>query len=403
MSELLHRFDEELNGGINPSVHSRNAPLIVDGYNVYFDENAVKPYPGQYLIYGRQVNEPCVGLLEANISGTPTLFAGHLTSIFKYTNTGGTGSVGTGYTAPEDQVGLTPAGRWSMVPWGAWVVATNGTDQVQVYKGSSFANLSGPGFTRAQILVPFKSLLLAFNTNTAETHIAWCADDDIEDWSAGISGELYSRDLESGIMAAVPYAGSIAYFGTASMHAVRWTGFPDYFGLFPAVNKCGACSKDAVVTAKGLIYGFDQLGPWVSDGTTVDRKFTEPVLSAILDDFNEDQMTKVVAFDDTRRQCVIFFYPTADSNFNNASKAFSYKHNVWAPPKFGRSAASDEGVFGYPIFGNAQGDVLRMVEGTPPNVAGSPLQLESKANLTTGLGMLGIGEGGLGGFWEVDG
>lgn len=404
--ELLKRFDQELNAGIVPGLHSRNVPLFIDGYNVLFAENAVQPYPGQHLLFTRQMNEPVRGLLEQNVAGTRTLFTGFLTKIFKYT-TGSPSAVGTSFTTRENQSGLTMAGQWSMIPWGTWVIATNGIDQVQVYKNAgSFGNLTGPAFTWAEILVGFKSFVMAFNTSAGGTHIAWCSDDDPEDWTAtptNKAGELYARDLESDIICAVPFSEGISFWGSASMHRVEWIGYPNYFGTFKKAGGIGAASKSAVVSANGLLYGFDAEGPWISDGIGCNRTSNQLIHDYIFDDINKAQLSKMVTWHDVAHAYIVYFYPAADAVENSKSVGFNYETKTWTIPGFGRSAISNTGVFQYPILGSSSGDVLVMENSTPTTTEGDPLLLGADATFTTSFGDLGFGQGGFGGWWEENG
>ena len=171
-----------MESGIFASLHKLDVPLWIDGENVEFRDGMVRKSRGWVLpssdvtlfdsvsgnfddatgnfddggdapTFSSLGAGPFRGLQQQKtLDDALHLFWGNTTNLFH--STGGAGaSVGSGFTGQQDE-GTQPATQWSMTPWGDWMVATNGVDNAQIYKGASFAALGNAAaqFTTAEIV-----------------------------------------------------------------------------------------------------------------------------------------------------------------------------------------------------------------------------------------------------------
>ncbi len=197
--------------GIAKSVHSLAAPLWVDGQNVVFESGVVKKMKGTDKCFDIQMTggTEVSGLLATVVAGTRTLYMGTRARLFKWTQVDFAATViGSGYTGVDTESSTVPATRWSMVPWGNWLYATNGVDAPQVYKGASAAAVGSGVPNPCKIFQKLKVYLLAFK----DTTLYFSDEDDPDTWNSGNAGNLPIRDMDSDVVAAVPLGEQVAFY-----------------------------------------------------------------------------------------------------------------------------------------------------------------------------------------------
>ena len=372
------------NSGVWPDLHPLNNPLWRTGTNVLFKNGGVEKMGGWGNPFTKPASTPVRGMLQRRESGVQELYFGNPTTIYKW-NTGTPTAVGTGYTGNTDSTVTVPASVWSMVDWGTWVLATNGVDVPQIYKGSSFTTLNvGTEFTTAEILIKRGPYVLAFNTTGVNTYnginaFHWCSDDDVEDWtptSVNTAGNQMIRDMTSGIKAAVPLGDRIAVYGTDSMYLVAYTGAPFYFGYYPALNGIGAVSKAAVVSVGRKNFGFGPSGIWETDGAQF--KYIDPgIHDYIYDAFNDEQKEKVCGYHDEFNTQVCFYYPTTTGE-PTVGVGYNYMDGTWSIFNHGRTSALERDVFTWPVLATSTGDIFFHNFGLNADSAGMTVSVESE-------------------------
>lgn len=354
----------EIASGLMPSVDPQNATLWVDGRNITFGEGFVAKTAG----WERQFNSPTtlpVRGMGQNIAGNVRrIFFGDAQSLHVWNETT-VQTVGTGFTGNANETVGFPASVWSFAPFGSWMLATNGKDAPQVWKGSgSFAPLSGVTFSKAELFVRQGPYILAMNTSVGPNEIAWCHDDNVELWSPAITntaGAITLRDMPSEIVAAVKLADAIAVYGRNSMHVLRYVGMPYVFGAFPALEGIGAVSKAAVVSIGRLNFGFGPSGIWQTDGVSFEYIDTPQIREYLLTNVNltraAGQPSKICAWHNDRAQEVVFSYPKGNALEPNESVSYNYKTKAWSLHSYGRTAGMERLVFDLPIATDKDGNV----------------------------------------------
>jgi hypothetical protein len=406
MSELIKRYGpQEIMAGAMPDLPASVPPLFKDARNVQFADGALQPVAGQVLLVPTVTGEPVTGVLTCLCSGVKTAFFGTPTKLFKWDQTIGTVEIGSGFTGTDSDL-------WSIERWGNWVVATNGVDVPQIYKGVSFDPLAGTTFTTTKIFVRRSPFLLAFETSggSGETgRYHWCDRDDVETWTpltTNFAGTNPVRDIDSDIRAAIPFAGEIAFAASDSVSIASFIGFPNVFGHTNLVGGVGVVGKKAMVEAGRRLFGFGPRGLWVSDGNSKDYFANPQIQEFIFDDINEDELTKVVAWHNRLEESVAFFYPSNGFTVNNRGVFFNYKNRNWGIFSFGRNAIDDRGVFDFAISADENGNLFFQEAGLAfaPQAGGDGIMklVDETGLIQFGFGYGGFGETPFGGVWEAD-
>lgn len=344
--------------GLHPDSHPLQGHLWADGRNVLFDLNGVRKMEGWSAPLTPIGSTPVrgIGQLLANLQ---ELFWGDQTNIYRW-NTTAVASVGSGFTGNVNETITTPASTWSFLEWGSWMLASNGQDVIQVYKGTSFAALGGTPPTTTEILLKLGAYVLAFNTDDSDTTFEWCDEDDVESWVPGTgstAGNLLIRDFDSAIVAAISIGDRIAVYGKDRMAIVTFIGTPFIFGYKIRLSGIGAVSKKSVVEVKGLNYGFSTKGFFVTDGSTYTYIDDGDIRDFVQDDINWSQASKINAHHDAKHTQIVWYYPTASSSEPDRGVTYNYKTKKWSILDHGRTASAERKIFQYPIVATEDGDI----------------------------------------------
>lgn len=357
MSQVIYRArgGELTESGLKPVPHPLDVALWRDGANVIFMEGGPQKIPGWVSLFSHSPTSPPrgMGVLQDSAS-IQRLFFGDKDSLYHY-NGVSLATVGTGYGGQKDQTSTAPATAWSFAPYGDWMIATDGENNVQIWKGSgSFAALQGSPPTRAAIALKKGPHLMLFNNSLGQSNFAWSAEDNPEGWDfsgagGSAAGNLNIREMDGPIVAACFLADRIAVFGKAEMHFVTYTGAPFYFGVKKGLSGIGAVGKMAVCPANNLIYGVDDKGIWMTDGVSFNRPDSPDIREWILEQLDHDQLSKTVVCHNSAVQEVQFWFP-GQSGEASFGVGYRYKNRSWAKYPYGRSAAvAQPGVFKYHI------------------------------------------------------
>ena len=182
MTNLIGVYEgSPISSGIFPSLPDRSALLWQDGRNMVFRNGSVANSLGQFRLFAPVEASPILGALEFFSGSTKYVVFGTRSKLYIYNATAKT------VTEISNTTPYTPitSGVWQLKRWGTWVVASNGIDPVQVWKGSGrFIDLAGTPFTYAKVIETNDTHLFAFNTSSGANMLHWSDLDDIEDWTA---------------------------------------------------------------------------------------------------------------------------------------------------------------------------------------------------------------------------
>lgn len=368
MIKKLIAVPRGLNAGIRPDLHPMSLEGVwVDGSNVRMTATGVRKMDGWTKPFTSLGSIPVRGMGQLLDGNTTELFWGDVGDIYRWTGLA-VSSVGNSFNGVEDQSGTTPATSWSFVEFGAWVIATNGVDAPQIYKGTSFTALGGTPPADAQIVIKKGSYVLLMNTIANPNGYHWSDSDDPEDWvpvAANQAGDNIIRDFDGPIVAAVPLGDRIAMYGEEKMALLAFIGAPFIFGHAIALeNRVGAVSKHSVVSVGDLNYGLSSQGFFATDGVTVQEIDLGHHRETFKAEFNVSQQTKVNAYHNAKSNEVIWYYPSNGSQEPNKGAAYNYVTRNWTFHNFGRTATIQQAVFDNPYAATDNGIIYKHNQGT---------------------------------------
>ena len=255
------------------------------------------------------------------------------------------------------------ASYWSMDTFGEDLLAIR--DDNALYRW----DLSGGTGTRAQkisqaptanriLLVssPDRHIFL-FGTETTigttttqdDLFLRFSSQEDFNTWTPASTNTAGSFRIQDGskIVCAKRSRGSILVWTDTALHALNNIGPPFIFGLNQVGSNCGAVSANCVVDVNGTTYWMSQTAFYQFDGAI--KKLDCTVQDFVFDDINSTSLGQVAIAVNTDFNEVTWFYPTASSDFLNASVTYNYLENVWYTNNgFTRTSWVDRGVYALP-------------------------------------------------------
>lgn len=362
--------------GITPALQKLRAPVFTDGRNVILQPDGVLNGKSVSIPFATTAVTPIRGFGQQLVTTGPRLFYGTVDKLYRWEQylpdeipaLGGSlpllgipmeadtaastlTVVGTGYTGVLHENLATPATLWSFIEWGAWMLATNGVNPTQVYKGASFAALAGTTFSYAKILLKIGPHVLAFNTSNGGSMVEWCSADNVELWTPGntnSAGNYLIRDMESAIICAKMLGDRIAIYGADSLYIASYIGAPFYFGILPALTGIGAVSMESVASAGRKNFGLGQQGFFETDGVSYKYIDDPDVKSWFFARVNWAQKSKICAYHNEVLSRIEWFYPTT-TNEPAEGLAYDYEKKAWVPLSYGRTAVIERKVFDYAL------------------------------------------------------
>lgn len=382
-----------LASGVFIGMDSLEAPLWADGRNVEFRDGTLKKALGwRNPAFNEGTFDSHAGLFDSasgdfDDGGSSATFATGITATIRglaqqltsagayriffgtatnlYVSTGGTASsVGSGYGGSVHAGVGTRATMWSMVDWGDWMLATNGVDTPQVYKGSSFADLGGISgiFDLAQVFVKLGPHLVAINTDGVGANgYEWSAAGNPEQWDPDTyvtAGNKVIREMEGEAIAAVPLGAGIAVYSESNQFLINYVNSPFFLGDKPGAQGIGAVSKHSVVSTGAMNYGFGpNFSVYETDGRSYRRIDTPAMRQWLERNLNVSQQSKVNGYRDHVNQRIVWFIPSPGSE-PDVGIGFSPVDRTWTMYGYGRTVAVEKRAFAGPLAADENGNVF---------------------------------------------
>jgi hypothetical protein len=421
MRQFLDLGANEITQGVAPALENSAVPLWQTAENAVFRDQAIRPEPGQLILFQKLLAAPVLGMGQTERAGRPVLFWGTAGKLFRGDRLASPAVVDVSdatYTARVNADNEHPATRWSIVSWGEWAVAANGVDELRAFKptNSTFhtlghANLFGGGYKppavftaagkafRPHFLVRARGFILAFNHHI---HASVSADNEIGEGEQSVWWPAL-RDAPGPIAAAHGMLDGAAAYCANTVILVQHLGAPLWFGTVRTLQGVGAFGQDAVVPVGRVHYGAGPKGLWRTDGTEFEYVDHPLVRDWFLTRLNLDQASKIVAWSDPQLGRVVWFFPTTTNDLDSAI-AYDYEQKRVHIPKYIRTAASQQEVFSYPVVADADGNIWRQsFLGSVSAAPGDPISLPATYQIDFGYGGGGYGVGGYGGRMTGDG
>jgi hypothetical protein len=221
--------------------------------------------------------------------------------------------------------------------------------------------------------VPFGS------TSTADFDpllIRWADQDTPGDWtpsSTNTAGDLrVSRG--SRIVRALPTRQEILVWTDTNLYTLQFLGTTDVFGLQEYADNISVASPRAMASAANITYWMGQDKFYAYTGRVETLPCT--LRNHVFNNINFDQSDQIICGTNEQWNEIWWFYPTADSDYNNAYVIYNHLERIWYYGTLDRTAWLDTPIRQYPQAAN-----------TPITVEGS--------TVTTGDGFLYNHEDGI--------
>jgi hypothetical protein len=131
-----------------------------------------------------------------------------------------------------------------------------------------------------------------------------------------------------------------------ALYSMQFVGAPFTFGINLINENVGLISPNGAINAPDSVYWMARDGFYSYSGSV--SRLTCSVLNYVLDDFNQSQAFKVIAFTNREFNEVGWFYPSGSSSENDRYVVYNYLEGAWSIGELSRTAWLDDGIFQKP-------------------------------------------------------
>jgi hypothetical protein len=233
--------------------------------------------------------------------------------------------------------------------------------------------------------------------------IRWATQDQPNVWTPLVTNSAGFLRVSRGsaIVAAIATRQEILVFTEGTLNSLQYLGTTDVFGLQELADNISILSARSVVTVNNTAYWFGHDKFYAYGG----RVETLPcsIRNHVFQNLNYSQADQIISGTNEGWNEVWWFYPTADSNINNAYVIYNHLEKIWYYGTIDRTAWSDSSLREYPqaltatyLTGAISGTTL-----TVSAITSGILQVGSViegVNIAVGtkITALGTGTGGVG-------
>ncbi len=293
----------------------------------------------ELITYTSVAGAELVGITRAQ-KGTSSAI--HNTGV---TVTNATEFTGWGDAVDAGTITLEP-GLWSLSNFGDVLVATIANGKTFTWDSSIAARLStraststsgfatnnNPTATRTTLISPTTRHLIHFGTETTigtpstqdDMFIRFSEDENINAYTPEATNTAGTQRLQDGtkIMGALVAKENILVWTDNALYTMKFVGAPFTFGFEQVGTNCGLIGKNAAIEIDGVAYWMGNNGFFSFDGTV--NTLPCSVEDYIYDDIDTTKGQQVCAGINNLFTEVVWWYPTAGSDFNNRYVVYNY-------------------------------------------------------------------------------
>ena len=185
--------------------------------------------------------------------------------------------------------------------------------------------------------------------------IRWADQDTPGDWTptqTNTAGDLrVSRG--SRIIRAMPTRQEILIWTDSHLYTLQFLGTTDVFGLQEYADNISIMSPRSMATAANTTYWMGQDKFYAYTGRVETLPCT--LRNHVFNDFNLQQAEQVVCGTNEQWNEIWWFYPTSDSDYNNAYVVYNHLERIWYYGYIPRTAWLDTAIRYYPQAANTTG------------------------------------------------
>ena len=200
--------------------------------------------------------------------------------------------------------------------------------------------------------VPFGS------TSTADFDpllIRWADQDTPGDWTPSTTNSAGDLRVSRGsrIVRALPTRQEILVWTDTNLYTMQFLGTTDVFALQEYADNISVMSPRAMASASNITYWMGQDKFYAYTGRVETLPCT--LRNHVFTNFNYEQSDQVICGTNEQWNEVWWFYPTANSNYNNAYVVYNHLERIWYYGTLARTAWLDTPLRNYPQAANTDG------------------------------------------------
>ena len=280
-------------------------------------------------------------------------------------NTGYGGSfygTGTYGTERPDTGNFSEATTWSLDNFGENLVACSSSDGI-LYEWA--LNIANPAVAIANapvgnigLLVTSERFLFALGAGGNPRKVQWSDREANTVWTAADTNEAGDIELQTSgsIQCAIQTRGQALILTDQDAHTATYQGPPFVYGFERVGQACGIVSRKAVAAVHDGVFWMGQESFYAYSGGAV-QELPCDVADYVFGDLNRAQISKVHAVPMPQQGEVWWFYPSGASNECDRYVVLDHKEGHWTIGQLERTSAVPRGVFKYPLWCDASGNL----------------------------------------------
>jgi len=307
-------------------------------------------------------------LIYCNASGTISditpsgLTAGDVDAAVNVAFGGGYWGVGLyGITRPSTGV-YQEATTWALDNWGQYLLACSSKDG-KIYEWQLNTSVLPTALTNAPVsnnsmLVTEERFVFALGAGGNPRKVQWCDKEANTVWTPAATNEAGDFELQTTgqIMCGVRMRGTTLILTDTDAHIATYSGPPFVYGFERVGTACGVVSRKSVVAIDQGAFWLGANGFFMFDGS-VATELKCDVHDFIFKNISNSQISKAYAVHNSQHSEIWWFYTSENSTENDSYVTYDYKEGHWSVGSLDRTAGVDRGVFDFPIWADAGGDL----------------------------------------------
>ena len=182
--------------------------------------------------------------------------------------------------------------------------------------------------------------------------IRWADQDTPADWTPSPTNTAGDIRVSRGsrIVRALPTRQEILVWTDSHLYTLQFLGTTDVFGLQEYADNVSVASPRAMATAANITYWMGQDKFYAYTGRVETLPCT--LRNHVFQNLNFNQTDQIVCGTNEQWNEVWWFYPTADSDYNNAYVVYNHLEKIWYYGTIERTAWLDTPLRQYPLGAN---------------------------------------------------
>lgn len=182
--------------------------------------------------------------------------------------------------------------------------------------------------------------------------IRWASQDSPGDWTPTATNSAGDLRVSRGskIIRALPTRQEILVWTDTNLYTLQFLGTTDVFGLQEYADNISIASPRAVASAANITYWMGQDKFYAYTGRVETLPCT--LRNHVFQNLNTNQVEQIVCGTNEQWNEIWWFYPTADSDYNNAYVVYNHLERIWYYGTIDRTAWLDTSLRPFPQAAN---------------------------------------------------